>query len=48
MNHFGDPRPKPSPLSAGEWPGTGKFTDAMNLRPIYIRKPEAEEKLDGP
>ncbi len=25
-----------------------KFTDAMNLRPIYIRKPEAEEKLDGP
>jgi tRNA threonylcarbamoyladenosine biosynthesis protein TsaB len=26
----------------------GKFTDAMNLRPIYIRKPEAEEKLDGP
>jgi tRNA threonylcarbamoyladenosine biosynthesis protein TsaB len=26
----------------------GKFTDAMSLRPIYIRKPEAEEKLDGP
>jgi tRNA threonylcarbamoyladenosine biosynthesis protein TsaB len=25
-----------------------KFTEAMNLRPIYIRKPEAEEKLDGP
>jgi tRNA threonylcarbamoyladenosine biosynthesis protein TsaB len=25
-----------------------KFTDAMHLRPIYIRKPEAEEKLDGP
>jgi tRNA threonylcarbamoyladenosine biosynthesis protein TsaB len=25
----------------------GKFTEAMNLRPIYIRKPEAEEKLDG-
>ena len=26
----------------------GQFTEAMNLRPIYIRKPEAEEKLDGP
>jgi tRNA threonylcarbamoyladenosine biosynthesis protein TsaB len=26
----------------------GEFTDAMALRPIYIRKPEAEEKLDGP
>jgi tRNA threonylcarbamoyladenosine biosynthesis protein TsaB len=27
---------------------TNKFTDPLNLRPIYIRKPEAEEKLDGP
>lgn len=26
----------------------GKLTEAMELRPIYIRKPEAEEKLDGP
>jgi tRNA threonylcarbamoyladenosine biosynthesis protein TsaB len=26
----------------------GKFTDAMKLTPIYIRRPEAEEKLDGP
>jgi tRNA threonylcarbamoyladenosine biosynthesis protein TsaB len=26
----------------------GNFTDAMALRPVYIRKPEAEEKLDGP
>jgi tRNA threonylcarbamoyladenosine biosynthesis protein TsaB len=26
----------------------GKFTEAMKLTPIYIRKPEAEEKLDGP
>jgi tRNA threonylcarbamoyladenosine biosynthesis protein TsaB len=26
----------------------GQFTDAMKLLPIYIRRPEAEEKLDGP
>jgi tRNA threonylcarbamoyladenosine biosynthesis protein TsaB len=26
----------------------GNFTDALALRPIYIRRPEAEEKLDGP
>jgi tRNA A37 threonylcarbamoyladenosine modification protein TsaB len=26
----------------------GKFTDPLALRPIYIRRPEAEEKLDGP
>ncbi|MGD0461089.1 MAG: tRNA (adenosine(37)-N6)-threonylcarbamoyltransferase complex dimerization subunit type 1 TsaB [Tepidisphaeraceae bacterium] len=25
----------------------GIFTDALALRPIYIRRPEAEEKLDG-
>ena len=25
----------------------GEFTDAMSLLPIYIRRPEAEEKLDG-
>jgi len=27
---------------------SGEFTDAMKLLPIYIRRPEAEEKLDGP
>ena len=26
----------------------GRFTDTMSLRPIYIRRPEAEEKMDGP
>ncbi len=26
----------------------GSFTDPLALRPIYIRRPEAEEKLDGP
>ncbi|MGD0769076.1 MAG: tRNA (adenosine(37)-N6)-threonylcarbamoyltransferase complex dimerization subunit type 1 TsaB [Tepidisphaeraceae bacterium] len=26
----------------------GNFTDALALIPIYIRRPEAEEKLDGP
>ncbi|MGD0541070.1 MAG: tRNA (adenosine(37)-N6)-threonylcarbamoyltransferase complex dimerization subunit type 1 TsaB [Tepidisphaeraceae bacterium] len=26
----------------------GNFTDALAVRPIYIRRPEAEEKLDGP
>jgi hypothetical protein len=25
-----------------------EFTDAMHLLPTYIRRPEAEEKLDGP
>jgi tRNA threonylcarbamoyladenosine biosynthesis protein TsaB len=26
----------------------GQFTDSLALCPIYIRRPEAEEKLDGP
>ena len=43
-------RPQAKTVAALGWrmARAGKFTDAMNLRPIYIRKPEAEEKLDGP
>jgi tRNA threonylcarbamoyladenosine biosynthesis protein TsaB len=29
-----------------EMGGRGEFTDAMKLTPIYIRRPEAEEKFD--
>jgi len=43
-------RPQVSTVARLGWrmARNGEFTDAMNLAPIYIRRPEAEEKLDGP
>jgi len=43
-------RPQASVVATLGWQMArkGNFTDALALRPIYIRRPEAEEKLDGP
>jgi tRNA threonylcarbamoyladenosine biosynthesis protein TsaB len=43
-------RPQASVVAALGWrmAREGNFTDTLALRPIYIRRPEAEEKLDGP
>jgi tRNA threonylcarbamoyladenosine biosynthesis protein TsaB len=43
-------RPRASTVAKLGWrmARNGEFTDAMSLGPIYIRRPEAEEKLDGP
>lgn len=42
-------RPRASAVAALGWrmARAGRFTDVLSLRPIYIRRPEAEEKLDG-
>jgi len=43
-------RPQASTVATLGWrmARNGEFTDVMKLGPIYIRRPEAEEKLDGP
>jgi len=42
-------RPQASAVARLGWQmaRAGTFTDMMKLTPIYIRRPEAEEKLDG-
>jgi tRNA threonylcarbamoyladenosine biosynthesis protein TsaB len=42
-------RPRASTVARLGWrmARNGEFTDAISLSPTYIRRPEAEEKLDG-